>query len=479
MNLRNDINGRTVSIAFPDELASGFLPLVISEQPEVEAVFGAPVVFVDTPPDDGPRWVVEVQPERAANTLRWDAESLTLTSVVRDSVGLAGTLQLLHSLVALDTTELSDDIADDLPAAIDLISIELERGFPGFDIRGLEWDRIRGEYPSSADMSLEDVERLVARLQDGHTAVRQNVAVYNPPYTVELEGGRAVIRRLPAWSAAAKAGVEPGWTLDIDDIDGWLARTGAPPHAHALVAGRRAIALNGLAEREFTARGPHGETCTWTEIARPFSLDELMDVQVDDNGIVYVKLHNWIDGAGIEDRFDEVIADHAHRGTAEGGRGAAEKRSEPLVLDLRGNTGGNLLMAKRVRRRFLRERTLLGTVQFTRGDGTLADPVEMWDDPADTGCWPGRLVVLTDALTYSASEDFLHGLQGLPHVTVIGSPSGGGSGRPRTLPLIPGWSVTVSTALTFDRNGHCIEGKGIPVDVALDPFTEDWRSHLG
>jgi carboxyl-terminal processing protease len=274
-----------------------------------------------------------------------------------------------------------------------------------------------------------------------------------------------MIRRLPAWSAAAQAGVDPGWSLHVEDIEGWLARTGAPPHAHLLVSGRRAIALNGLAEREFTARGPHGEKRTWIEMVRPFSLDELMDVQVVANGILYVRLHNWIDGVGIEERFDRVIADHAHRGT--------------MVLDLRGNTGGNLLMAKRMRRRFLRERTLLGTIQFTRGDGTLADPVELWEDPADTGCWPGRLVVLTDALTYSASEDFLHGLQGLPHVTVMGSPSGGGSGRPRTLPLIPGWSVTVSTALTFDRSGHCIEGQGIPVDVAVDPFTDDWRSHLG
>ena len=31
--------------------------------------------------------------------------------------------------------------------------------------------------------------------------------------------------------------------------------------------------------------------------------------------------------------------------------------------------------------------------------------------------------------------------------------------------LLPGWTLMVSTALTFDRNGRCIEGSGIPVDV--------------
>ena len=72
---------------------------------------------------------------------------------------------------------------------------------------------------------------------------------------------------------------------------------------------------------------------------------------------------------------------------------------------------------------------------------------------------------LTDALTLSASEDALLGLQGLPHVRVVGTPSGGGSGRPRTLRLLPGQTLTVSTALTYDRCGRCVEGAGIPVDV--------------
>jgi hypothetical protein len=29
-----------------------------------------------------------------------------------------------------------------------------------------------------------------------------------------------------------------------------------------------------------------------------------------------------------------------------------------------------------------------------------------------------------------------------------------------------GMTLTASTALTYDRDGHCVEGAGIPVDVA-------------
>lgn len=464
MTIRNVIAGREMRIAFPRHLAESMMPLLVSEVAEFEAVFGAPVLFVDDVPPSGPRWIVIGDGDTHVNSLRWDADNATLISTVRDADGLGATLQMLHSLVALNVSVINDARVDDLPTAVARISIEIERGFPGFDIRGLDWSDIRADFISDCPTSLDHVQRMVARLQDGHIAVRRNVSVYNPPYAVALEDGVARILRVPAWSAAARAGVRAGWTLNLNDIDGWLARTGSPPHSHALVAGRRAIALNGIAEREFTAVSPQEESQTWTEHATLPSLDQLLQTEVVANHIVYVRLHNWIEGVGISAAIDRILAEHAHRHT--------------LVFDLRGNTGGNLLMAQLLRRRFLRQRTLLGTIRFTRADGTLSDHQELWEDPAEQGTWHGDLVVLTDPLTYSASEDFLHGLQGLPHVTIIGAPSGGGSGRPRTLPLIPGWSVTISTALTFDRNGHCIEGQGIPVDIVADPFTEQWRGHL-
>ena len=52
---------------------------------------------------------------------------------------------------------------------------------------------------------------------------------------------------------------------------------------------------------------------------------------------------------------------------------------------------------------------------------------------------------------------------------LVGTPSGGGSGRPRHLRLLPGWLLTVSTALTYDRGGRCVEGAGVPVDVVVPP----------
>ena len=52
---------------------------------------------------------------------------------------------------------------------------------------------------------------------------------------------------------------------------------------------------------------------------------------------------------------------------------------------------------------------------------------------------------------------------------VIGQPTGGGSGRPRTIQLREHLIVTISTALTFDREGRCIEGNGFKPDVPIEP----------
>jgi carboxyl-terminal processing protease len=82
---------------------------------------------------------------------------------------------------------------------------------------------------------------------------------------------------------------------------------------------------------------------------------------------------------------------------------------------------------------------------------------------------------LVDPLCYSATEDFLQGVAGLGHVQLVGQRTGGGSGRPRTIRLREHLVVTISTALTFDRDGRCIEGHGFAPDIAVsaDPLHPD------
>lgn len=129
----------------------------------------------------------------------------------------------------------------------------------------------------------------------------------------------------------------------------------------------------------------------------------------------------------------------------------------------------------RLRDRFLRTHTRLGSIAFSTGTGQLADPVSLTGDPSPAMRWPGPFTVIVDAMTYSAAEDFLLGLQGLEHVTVLGKPTGGGSGRPRSITITPDLTLTISTALTYDRHHRCVELHGLPVDGPHpDPEPELW-----
>lgn len=445
------------------EIAST-LPLLRAERAELEAVFGIPVGFCEDDPGIGPRWLVRFEPGREDNRLVWDRDRLVLTSHAKDADGWMMTINQLHSVVALQVDSVSDGAHGTMAEAVGRLRREVAGTFPGFGIRGLDWTAITARHlrGDGSTMTFEDVQRWIAELGDAHTAVRRPGSAYHPPYAVELGPERATIRRVREASDAWNAGVRVGWVLELDDPAGWIGRNGAPPHTHALTAGRRAIALEGIRERTFAATRPGGERVAWVEHAVPPALDRVFGWRRHDARTGVMWLANWFTGLGFEDALDDALE--------------ALRDAERLVLDLRGNTGGNLLLATETRRRFLRERTLLGTIRFTRGDGTLADPVELRDEPArDRVRWAGELIVLTDPLTYSASEDFLLGLQGLPHVTVVGQRSGGGSGRPRTIPLLDDMLVTISTALTFDRNGVCVEGHGIPVDHEVPAFEVDGR----
>jgi carboxyl-terminal processing protease len=212
--------------------------------------------------------------------------------------------------------------------------------------------------------------------------------------------------------------------------------------------------------RTLVARSPAGEQVSWSESPTPLPAGELVSWRRLDSGAGYLRIAAWAAGRGVDEAIDAAFADR--------------RDSDRLVVDLRGNGGGNLVLAARTRTRFLRGPAELGSVRYTVARDEHSPRYPLVAEPAPLeSCWPGRLIVLTDPLTFSASEDFLLGLQGLDHVTVVGEPSGGGSGRARSLRLLPGMTLTVSTALTFDRDGRCIEGAGIPVDVPVTGSDDD------
>ncbi|MHC4933573.1 MAG: S41 family peptidase [Planctomycetota bacterium] len=84
-------------------------------------------------------------------------------------------------------------------------------------------------------------------------------------------------------------------------------------------------------------------------------------------------------------------------------------------------------------------------------------------------------VILMDAQCFSATDIFLAAFKGVPGVTLLGVPSGGGSGRSRkvTLPR-SGVRLRVSSMASFQPDGTPYDGNGVQPDVIVEPTPADW-----
>lgn len=453
-----------------------FGTLLREEAAELALELGAPPRFVEADPGAGPRFLIG--PAAASPTLGryrragdgraglWlDRERQVLIADAPDLGGVAAAFSLLRTLALDGLDEAVDADCPDLEAALARLVIEVGRTYPAFALRRLDWAAICARHTDrvrAADEPLAALQTWLAELHDAHTWVKARPAPVPLPYALWVAGGTARFARVPPGTAAWAAGVRPGDALLDADAADWWARTAATRHAKPLLTGYRLLAGAPGVARTLAARSPRGDRHAWLEapaLDPPFPLVAWHRLP---SGTGYLRIEAWRADRPVDDAIDAALRDLAGTGR--------------LIVDLRGNSGGNLVLARTFRDRFLRERIACGSVRFSDGTGGLgpASPIVGEPAPADRR-WRGAVRFLTDPLTYSASEDALLGLQGLPHVRIVGEPSGGGSGRPRALRLLPGLQLTVSTALTFDRRGRCVEGAGIPVDdpVAPDRFAPD------
>ncbi len=90
------------------------------------------------------------------------------------------------------------------------------------------------------------------------------------------------------------------------------------------------------------------------------------------------------------------------------------------------------------------------------------------------GYYDKPVIVLMDAGCFSATDNFLGAFKGHPNVTLMGTPSGGGSGRmaPYTLPNSR-THLTLCQMVSFATDGRTYDGNGVEPDVILKPRLDD------
>jgi carboxyl-terminal processing protease len=251
---------------------------------------------------------------------------------------------------------------------------------------------------------------------------------------VEDEEGSVSVAAVIRGSSAAHKGIFPGdRVLALDDT----LVAGTPAHAVQL----RLLGDAGRKIRIRIARGPlaQPETLTVTvknEVLRPRSVAVTRQIQ----GIGYVRLAQFSAEAAKETR-DAV--NHALSGL----------RERRLILDLRGNPGGEVLAAVNVASEFLpKDEVVCRTV------GRRADMDRTFVSDGDHPFTDVQLVVLIDRHTASAAEIVAGALQDHDRAAILGRRSFGKALVQRLFPVPPnGDAVWLTVGLVHSPSGRLIQ----------------------
>lgn len=150
-----------------------------------------------------------------------------------------------------------------------------------------------------------------------------------------------------------------------------------------------------------------------------------------------------------------------------------------LIIDVRGNGGGQLTKAHTLASHFTNEKKLIGYVSHKTGKGRndFSSPKAEYLEPASDGLrWQKPVVVLTNRSVYSAANDFVKCMKQCPNVTIMGDQTGGGSGMPFNSELPNGWSVRYSAVVYYDAQMQHTEF-GILPDISLALSGADLAQH--
>lgn len=147
-----------------------------------------------------------------------------------------------------------------------------------------------------------------------------------------------------------------------------------------------------------------------------------------------------------------------------------------IIIDIRGNGGGNLTNAERLAARFCNEKTLVGYTQHKTGKGhsDFSEMKPQYIEPSANLRWQKPVAILTNREVFSAANEFVKYMKCFPNVKIVGDQTGGGAGMPFTSTLPNGWIVRFSACPSYDKDKQQVEF-GIRPDYAISLNDEDFH----
>lgn len=147
---------------------------------------------------------------------------------------------------------------------------------------------------------------------------------------------------------------------------------------------------------------------------------------------------------------------------------------QSIVFDVRNNGGGYLSSVEPLASIFFDEKTLTGYMAHKTGDGhsAFSKPIAFYTDKTESLHWSKPVAVLTNRMSFSATNAFVCRMKYAPRAIIVGDRTGGGGGLPLTNELPNGWLVRFSACPMYDASMQQIEW-GLEPDVKVDMSTSD------
>jgi len=350
---------------------------------------------------------------------------------------------------------------------------------------GKDWQAIGDEYRRKLDSVQDDhtfwfqiINPMLFELGVSHILAlpaeltselnRETFASGSLGMDVRLLGGKPVITQVSEDSPAGRAGLRPGYV--VTSVDGWaqsdLAVYGlqTPPdnerHRRGMVVNNIRTALTGevgeevvigyldandrpeSATLEYAPR--KGASCGQIDPSLPEACAEV-EVSRLTSGIGYLRFSGFL--MPVLDDVLEAI-NNLHDAPA-------------LIIDLRGNPGGQFPVRKGITSHLVGEAELFASYKLRDGlELAYLDPVP--------DAYPGEVVILVDELSTSSSEEFAGSLQALGRATIIGTQTPG-SCLVMTIELLPeGAILGYPHGQSRTPNGRILENNGVVPDIEVN-----------